>query len=91
MATRRKRSISLPPEIDEAVEAAALEEGTTFSAWVTEAARNRLIVRDGLAAVAEYEAEYGAFTEEELRDADAWVTATLAKSNAPEGSTRRPA
>jgi hypothetical protein len=31
-----------------------------------EAARHALRLRDGLAAVAEWEAEHGAFTEEEL-------------------------
>lgn len=80
MATRRKRSISLPPEIDEAVEAAARADGTTYSAWVGEALRKHLIIRDGLAACAEYEAEEGAFTEKEKQDADEWVRDVLARS-----------
>jgi hypothetical protein len=36
---------------------------------MTAAARRALIVRDGLAAVAEWEAEHGAFTREELEGA----------------------
>jgi hypothetical protein len=36
---------------------------------MTAAARRALIVRDGLAAVAEWEAEHGAFTREELEAA----------------------
>ena len=37
-----------------------------MSAWMTDAARLALKVRDGLAAVAEWEAEHGAFTADEL-------------------------
>lgn len=33
---------------------------------MTEAARRALLIRDGLAAVAEWEAENGAFTEAEM-------------------------
>lgn len=91
MAKRRKRSVSLPPEIDEAVEAAAREDGSTFSAWLAEAARKQLIIRDGLSAVAEYEAEEGAFSEAELAEADSWVTETLARSKRTGEPVRHPA
>jgi hypothetical protein len=37
---------------------------------MTQAARRALTVRDGLAAVAEWEAEHGAFTAEEIAEAD---------------------
>ena len=40
-----------------------------MSAWMTEAARRALLVRDGLAAVAEWERIYGAFTDEEMFEA----------------------
>ncbi len=46
--------------------AAAEAEGVSVSAWMTAAAKHALKLRDGLAAVAEWEAEHGAFTEEEL-------------------------
>ena len=46
--------------------AAAKAEGVSVSAWMTDAARLALKVREGLAAVAEWEAEHGAFTAEEL-------------------------
>ena len=46
--------------------AAAEAEGVSVSAWMTAAARRELRLRDGLAAVAEWEAEHGALTEEEL-------------------------
>jgi hypothetical protein len=45
---------------------AAREEKVSISAWLTEAARRSLRVRDGLAAVAEWEAQHGAFTDAEL-------------------------
>jgi hypothetical protein len=44
-------------------------EGSSVSAWLTAAARQALRVREGLAAVAEWEAEHGALTEEELEAA----------------------
>ena len=40
-----------------------------MSAWMTNAARKALLVRDGLKAVAEWEAEHGRFNEAELADA----------------------
>ena len=46
--------------------AAAEADGMSVSAWMTAAARRELRLRDGLAAVAEWEAEHGALTEEEL-------------------------
>lgn len=41
----------------------------SVSAWMTQAARTALTIRDGLAAVAEWEAEAGPLTEVELTDA----------------------
>jgi hypothetical protein len=54
------------PDVYAGVVAAAAAEGVSVSAWMTEAARRVLLVRDGLAAVAEWEAEHGALTDEEL-------------------------
>lgn len=45
---------------------AARAEGLSVSAWMTNAARRALFAKDGLAAVAEWEADNGAFTEAEL-------------------------
>jgi len=44
---------------------------------MTEAARRALKIRDGLAAVGEWEAEHGAFTEQELAAARQRVTRTM--------------
>ncbi len=44
----------------------AAAEGVSVSAWMTAAARRALRVRSGLAAVAEWEADNGPLTAEEL-------------------------
>jgi hypothetical protein len=65
-----KLAITVDPDVHRGVLAAATEEGISVSAWMTQAARRALTVRDGLAAVAEWEAEHGAFTAEEIAEAD---------------------
>jgi hypothetical protein len=65
-----KRSLSFPEDVFEAVQEEARHEGVPVSTVVTEAARSWLAIRRGLRTVAEYEAEHGAFTEEELAGAD---------------------
>jgi hypothetical protein len=69
--TVQKLSIALDEDVAREAKDAAECEGVSLSAWINEAAREALAINDGLAAVAEYEAEYGAFTEEELARADA--------------------
>ncbi len=49
--------------------AAAAADGVSVSAWMTEAARRVLLVRDGLAAVAEWESEHGPLTAAEMATA----------------------
>lgn len=53
---------------EQVLEAAACR-GVSVSAWMPDAARLALKVRDGLAAVTEWEAEHGALTEAELKGA----------------------
>lgn len=65
-----KRSLSFPSDVFEAVEEEARREGVPISAIVTEATRDWLLIRRGLRAVAEWEAEHGALTPEELAEAD---------------------
>ena len=65
--TVRKLSISVPPEIEETIKAAAAGEGKPVSAWLAEAAtekaRATALHAAGRAAarelVAEYESEHG--------------------------------
>ncbi len=61
-----KLAISVDPDVHEEVLAAAAADGVSVSAWMTDAARRALRIRGGLAAVAEWEREHGAFTEGEL-------------------------
>jgi hypothetical protein len=61
-----KLAITVDSDIHAKVLDAAEAEGTSVSAWITAAARRALLVRDGLAAVAEWEAEHGALTPAEI-------------------------
>jgi hypothetical protein len=63
----RKRSVSLEDEVAAGVERAAEEDGVSVSSWLSEAARQRLLVRAGLEGVRQWEAEAGALTPEERR------------------------
>jgi hypothetical protein len=73
MAVRKKRSISIPPELDAEIAAAAQEAGMSYSAWVAQTARKEFTIRAGLAAVGQYEAEHGPFTSDEIAAADEWA------------------
>ncbi len=64
-----KLAITVDPEVHDQVLVAAKADGLSVSAWMTNAARRALLVRDGLTAVAEFEAEHGAFSEAELASA----------------------
>jgi hypothetical protein len=59
-------AITVDPDVHAGIIAAAASDGMSVSAWMTDAARQALVVRDGLAGVAEWEAQHGAFTAEEL-------------------------
>ncbi len=64
-----KLAITVDPDVHDGVVAAAAEEGVSLSAWMTNAARRALLARDGLHAVAEWEAEHGRFSHAELAEA----------------------
>ena len=66
-----KRSVSLADEVATAVEAAAEEDGMSFSAWLSGAAERQLRVRRGLRGVADWEEEAGALTAEEIANGEA--------------------
>ena len=68
-----KLAVTVDADVHAKVIRAARAEGTSVSAWMTTAARRALLVRDGLAAVAEWEAEHGAFSAEELDAARARI------------------
>ena len=71
----KKLSIALDERVAEAAAASAERHGLSLSAWLNRAAQNALAVEEGLAAVAEWEREHGAFTAEEIAAADAVLDA----------------
>ncbi|HUY61313.1 MAG TPA: hypothetical protein VMW49_05505 [Candidatus Dormibacteraeota bacterium] len=75
-----KLAITVEPEVHAGVVAAAADEGVSVSAWMTNAARRALLVRAGLRAVADWEADHGAFTDAELAAARSRVAAQLSGS-----------
>ncbi len=78
-----KLAITVAPEVYAQVRAVAADEGISVSAWMTTAARRALMVRDGLRAVAEWEKEHGAFSENELEAARRRVAEELVTSVRP--------
>ncbi|MGH8907929.1 MAG: hypothetical protein ACRD0K_15770 [Egibacteraceae bacterium] len=72
-----KRSVSLDPDVAEAVEEAAAEDGVSFSLWLSEAARHRLRIRNGLRGVAEWEADAGPLSREEIAAGEALLDRLL--------------
>ena len=77
MAIRQKRSISLPPELAEAIDHAAALEGTTVSAWLADTAARRLRLDAGRAGIAEWERKNGTLTADELAEGLARACAIL--------------
>ena len=64
-----RRSISMDSDIAARVDSAAAEDRVSFSAWMTNAADFSLKRREGLRAVAAWEADHGAFTAAEMAQA----------------------
>ena len=89
MAVRKKRSISMPPDLDAEIAAAAAQAGMSYSAWLAETARKEFTVRAGLAAVSQFEQDHGAFTPEELAEAEQWAAAVVERASRTGSSVRR--
>ena len=68
LAQRDKRSVSFPAELAKAIDQAATESGSSFSAWISETASRRLRLEAGRQGVAAWEAEQGPLTEHELAE-----------------------
>lgn len=81
MAQRHKRSISLPAELADAIERAARAEGTTVSGWLADTAAHRLRLEAGRRAIAEWEADHGPLTTDELAEGLARARALLGRSD----------
>ena len=86
MAIRQKRSISLPPELAEAIDHAAALEGTSVSAWLADTAAHRLRLDAGRAGIAEWERKNGTLIADELAEGLARAR-TILRSSAPSRQT----
>jgi DNA-binding IclR family transcriptional regulator len=76
-----KLAITVDASVHEQVLAAASAEGVSVSAWMTEAARRALLLRDGLRAVSEWEQEHGPLTADEIDAARRRVASHVAASS----------
>jgi len=73
----RKLSVALDEDVAEAAARDAAQRGTSLSAWLTDAARARLVIVEGQRALAEWEAEHGAFGADEVAAAEEWLDRVL--------------
>ena len=89
MAVRKKRSISMPPDLDAEIAAAAARAGMSYSAWLAETARKEFAIRAGLAAVSQFERDHGSFSAEEVSAAEEWAATALERARKTGSSTRR--
>jgi hypothetical protein len=55
-----------------------------YSAWVAQTARKEFVIRAGLEAVSQYEAEHGPFTPDEIARADEWAARVTQPSGSPQ-------
>lgn len=76
----RKITVTLPEKLVEALGAAASEDGVPLSRLVASAVESELRRRVGRRLVAEWQAEHGAFTVEELAAARAEMAAADAQA-----------
>jgi hypothetical protein len=72
--------MNTPPEVHEKVLAEASRERVSSSAWMTTAAQRAPRIQAGLAAVANWENQHGAFTPDEMDEAQRTVAAQLQTS-----------
>jgi hypothetical protein len=68
MVQWHRRSVSLPPDLVDAIERAARYSGISSSEWLTETAAHRLRLEAGREAIAEWEHEHGPLHDAELAD-----------------------
>ena len=72
-----KLAITVDPDVYAQLLTAAADDGVSVSAWMTSAARRALLIRDGLAAVAEWELEHGLLSPADMAAAMERVSAQL--------------
>ena len=79
--------MSIPPDLDAQIEAAASAAGMSYSAWLAATARKEFTIRAGLEAVTDFERDHGPFSSEEVAEADAWARQAIGRSS--KSGTRR--
>ncbi|MGH4007594.1 MAG: hypothetical protein ACRDTH_05395 [Pseudonocardiaceae bacterium] len=87
MTSYERISVTVPADIAQQVRTAAEQASETISGWLTTAAQHRLRLDAGRQLLAEYEAEYGAVTEQERATIDAEIAA--ARRSGDEAGTGR--
>lgn len=65
----RRLSISVAPEVEENIRAAAAAADLPVSAWLARVATHAAVLEDGRRAVREYEAEHGTLTDRSRAEA----------------------
>jgi hypothetical protein len=79
-----KRSVSREQSVADGVEEAAAADGVSFSAWLSAAAEQRLLVHRGLRGVAEWEADAGPLSAEERAAGEALLDRLLGVVEQPD-------
>ena len=84
-----KLAISVDSDVHAKLVRAAKADDMSISAWLTAAARTSLRIRDGLTAVAEWEADHGALTAAELEAARRRVSQASHPTKRPRTAAKR--
>ncbi len=79
----------MPPDLDAEIVAAAAHAGMSYSAWLADTARKEFTIRAGLVAVSQFERDYGAFTPEELAEAEQWAATAVERARRTGSSAQR--
>ena len=83
MATR-KVTITIDEAVLVTLRSLAEQAGLPLSTYVTRAAEHHARIQDGLAAMREWEQEHGAFTEDEIAEADVDIAQAKAAARLPQ-------
>lgn len=79
-----KRSVSLDDKVAAGIGRAAREDGVSFSTWLSVAAERRLLLREGLQGLRDWEQEAGPLTPQERAAGEALLDRLLAATDEAE-------
>ena len=85
----RKVTITIDEDVLATLRGLAEQAGLPLSTYVTRAAEHHARIQDGLAAMREWEQEHGAFTDDELAEADLDIARAKATARLPQSSRSR--